>query len=131
MSFSSSNSSSSKNGDNIPKEIRRGLKVSDLAYNKAYQRSVFVYKAPPPTASSSDKVGQHDDDVVVVVTNDNDDGKIIANDPINTVEVTETVDGDVYYKEPLCTSPTNTFTSRVNLHGGELGKKRKETKQTL
>ena len=45
-------------------------------------------------------------------------------DPINTVEVTETVDGDVY-EEPLCTSPTNTFTSRVNLYGGELGKKKK------
>ena len=68
MSFSSNSS----NGD-IPKEVRRGLKVSDLAYDKAYQRSVFVYKAPPTAEKASDgKVG-HD-----VVTEDNDDGKIIA-----------------------------------------------------
>ena len=81
MSFSSSsNSSSFSNGDNIPKEIRRGLKVSDLAYDKAYQRSVFVYKAAPTAEKASDgKVGQHDDAIVVTKNNDNDndDGKII------------------------------------------------------
>ena len=41
----------------------------------------------------------------------------------NNSDTTKDVHGgdDDVYEEPLCTSETKTFTSRINLHGGELG----------